>query len=123
MGLPLLLVVESSYIRLGLRVYFTVAIVLIGLLGDQCLALRTQRNLGAGKQIPLTAMTGWLTNMSLLSAIAGFRRLPGGIFFGIVMITCTILSLLSDLAVSGLVRTVNIPSRCPFGTGLVVCPE
>ena len=36
------------------------------------------------------------------------------------MIACTVLSLLSDLAVSGLVRSVNIPSRCTFGTGLVV---
>jgi hypothetical protein len=36
------------------------------------------------------------------------------------MFVCTILSLVSDLAVSGLVRTVTVPSRCPFGTGLVV---
>jgi hypothetical protein len=36
------------------------------------------------------------------------------------MVLCMILSLLSDFAVSGLVQTVNVGGRCPFGTGLVI---
>jgi len=37
-----------------------------------------------------------------------------------LMFVCTFLSLVSDIAVSGLVKTVTVPSRCLFGTGLVV---
>ena len=36
------------------------------------------------------------------------------------MFVSTVLSQISDLAVTGLVQTVTVPSRCPFGTGLVV---
>jgi len=50
----------------------------------------------------------------------GIRRLPGGSWFGMLMFVCTFLSLVSDIAVSGLVKTVTVPSRCLFGTGLVV---
>ena len=45
------------------------------------------------------------------------RRILGG-FLGIFMIGSTILALLSDLAVSGFVRTVYRQTRCPFTTGL-----
>ena len=65
-------------------------------------------------------MTGWLTNVSLLKATISFRSLPGSSWFGMFMFVCNVLSLVSDLAVTGLVRTVTVPSRCPFGTGLVV---
>jgi len=36
------------------------------------------------------------------------------------MIFCTIVTLVSDYAVSGLVETVFVGGRCPFGTGLVI---
>jgi hypothetical protein len=120
MSLPLLVTIESSNLRLALRAYFTVMFPLFGFLGDKCLAYRAQRNVIARKQVAITSMTGWLTNISLAVAIIGFRRLPGGLWFGTLMIVSTILSLLSDLAVSGLVQTVNVATRCPFSKGLVV---
>ena len=120
MSLPLLLTISSSYLRIGFRIYFTFAFFLIGFLGDKCLASRNQRSLAVRKSVSLTSMTGWLTDMTLLKAIIGFRRLPGGPWFGMFMIVCTALSLISDFAVTGLVRTVTVPSRCPFGTGLVI---
>jgi hypothetical protein len=120
MSLSILLDIDSSHLRIALRIYFTLAFLLIGFLADRYLANRNQRRLLARKSIPLDYMTGWLTNMSLLKAMMGFRRLPGGSWFGMFMFVCTILSLVSDLAVTGLVRAVTVPSRCLFGTGLVV---
>jgi hypothetical protein len=120
MSLTILFDIDSSYLRIAFRIYFTLAFLLIGFLADKCLAERNQRRLVDRKSIPMTYMTGWLTNVSLLKATMGFRRLPGGNWFGMFMFACTILSLLSDLAVTGLVRSVTVPSRCLFGTGLVV---
>lgn len=120
MSLPVFLDIDSSYLRIAFRIYFTLAFLLIGFLADRCLANRNQRKLADRKSIPLTYMTGWLTDASLLIATMGFRRLPGGSWFGMFMLVCTVLSLVSDLAVTGLVRTVTVPSRCLFGIGLVV---
>jgi hypothetical protein len=122
MSLLVFLDIDSSYLRIGFRIYFTLAFVLIGFLADKCLANRNRRRLADRKSVSLTYMTGWLTDVSLLKAIMGFRRLPGGNWFGMFMIVCSGLSLVSDIAVTGLVRTVTVPSRCLFGTGLVV-PE
>ncbi len=36
------------------------------------------------------------------------------------MTIVTLLSLTSDLAVAGLVKSVSVPSRCEFGKGLVI---
>ena len=120
MSLPLLLAIESSYVRIGFRIYFTIGFILTGFLANISLARRNRRIVANGSQVPLTAMTGWLSNVPLLTAIWSLRRLPGGVWLGSLMIVCTTLSYLSDLAVSGLVRTVTVAGRCPFGKGLVV---
>lgn len=120
MSLPLLLAIQSGYVRIAFRVYFTIGFILIGFLANICRARRNHWAIANGTQVPLPAMTGWLTNMSLLTAIWRLRRMPGGVWLGSLMVVCTVLSYLSDLAVSGLVRTVTVSGRCPFGTGLVV---
>jgi len=120
MSLPLVLAIQSSYVRIAFRVYFTVGFIVTGFLANVSLARRNRRKIANGNQVPLTAMTGWLSNASLLTAICSLRRFPGGAWLGTLMLMCTILSYLSDLAVSGLVRTVTVGARCPFGTGLVV---
>lgn len=117
MEIPLLLPIKSGYLRIAFRVYFTIAFILIALFGNTCLSLLSQRSLKIGKPRPIALMTGWLSDMPLLAAIVG---LPGGLWFGGSMIVCTILSHVSDLAVSGFVQTVNVATRCPFGTGLVI---
>jgi len=122
MSSSILLSITSSYVRFGLRIYFTIAFLIIGFLGDRCLASRSRRRLLHQQQLSLSNMTGWLTDMSMLTAIARFRRLPGGVLFGLLMLISTILSLTADFAVTGLVRSVNVASRCPFGMGLVI-PE
>jgi hypothetical protein len=112
MSLPLLLAIQSSYVRVAFRVYFTVAFIVTGFLANLALSRRNRRNVANGKQIPLTAMTGWLSNVSLLTAICGLRRFPGGVWIGSLMLVCTTLSYISDLAVSGLVRSVTVGARC-----------
>jgi hypothetical protein len=47
------------------------------------------------------------------------RRSPAG-WLGLVMIVAQILNLAGDLLVRGLVQTTSIPTRCVFGTGIVV---
>src|SRR5271169_5544807 len=116
----LLLSFNSGYVRSALRVYFTVAFLLISFVGNRCLAVRAQRNIKNKRQVPLTTLTGWLSDTSLAVAIYTFRRPPGGWLFGICMVLCTVFSLVSDLAVSALVVQVTVAARCPFGTGLVV---
>ena len=120
MSLPLLLAIESGYLRIAFRIYFTVGFIIIGFLANICRARRNHLAVANGNQVPLPSTTGWLTNMSLLTAIWKLRRMPGGRWMGSLMLLCTVLSYLSDLAVSGLVRTVTVAGRCPFGTGLVV---
>jgi len=47
------------------------------------------------------------------------HTLPGG-WIGLLMMIVTVLSLISDLAVAGLVKAIAVPSRCNFGSGLVI---
>jgi len=112
--------IQSGYVRLPFRIYFTVVLVLIGFLGGMCLARLARRSVARGIPRPLTLMTRWLSNMSLLHEIVGVWMQPGGFWLGTSMILCTILELLSDLAVSGRVQIVNVGGGCPFGTGFAI---
>lgn len=89
-------------------------------LASSRLARLSRRSVASGKPRPLTSMSGWLSNMSLLYVIVQFHKLAGGAWFGTGMVLCTIMALLSDFAVSGLVQTVYVGRRCPFGSGLVI---
>jgi hypothetical protein len=70
-------------------------------------------------QVQLSMMTGWLGAFSAINVWFTQARLPGG-FFGIVMIAAEIMEFGGDLLVSGLVKPIEIPGRCEFGTGVVI---
>lgn len=117
--MSLLLNYYSEYVRLALRAYFTVFFLLLGLIGDQCCSCRVKLRLMKERTVPINLMTGWLSGFIPIWTLKTLRKLPGG-WLGVIMILSSVLALVSDLAVSGLVKTVQVPSRCPFGTGLII---
>jgi len=115
MANDILLTTASGIVRIGLRIYFTVLLLLVSVLGNSCCALRARLQLARHGNIPIVKLTGWLDwsrallfNWSLRSNALGF--------FGIVMVFTSLLSKASDLVVSGLVNEVMIDTRCPFNT-------
>jgi hypothetical protein len=105
----------AAYIRLTLRIYFTIALLLIGFIGDQCCAMRVRLKIARNRQVAIPQMTGWLSGLGTAQAFWSFRTAPAG-WLGYLMLITSLLWLASDLAVSGLVTTVEIPGRCPFNT-------
>jgi hypothetical protein len=118
-GSSLIFDVDSSYLRLGLRVYFTGLFTLLALAGDQCCKLRVMRHLMRRHSVCIPQMTGWLSGWSAARIWMKLRHSPAG-WLGLVMIIAQLLAFSSDLLVSGLVRTITVPARCPFGTGIVI---
>jgi hypothetical protein len=106
---------SAAYIRLALRIYFTVVLLMIGFIGDQCCAMRVRLKIARNRQVAIPQMTGWLSGFGTAQAFWFFRTAPAG-WLGYLMLIISLLWLASDLAVSGLVTTVEIPGRCPFNT-------
>ncbi|KAF4542592.1 uncharacterized protein LTHEOB_7322 [Lasiodiplodia theobromae] len=115
--------VSSSIIRLLLRVYFTVIVVAIALLGDVCCNLWVRRQLLRRRPVKLTHMTGWQRGFMPYWLILKLRAMPGGIILGSLMIMTSILAVFSDLAVSALVLDQHIPGTCMFRGGMVVASD
>jgi hypothetical protein len=111
--------VDSAKLRIGLRIYFTVLFLLLAVTGDRCCSNRVKLRLLKHRLVSLPLMTGWLSGFSALMAWIEQRRAPAG-WLAVVMILAEIANLGSDLLVSGLVKTTQIPSRCDFGTGVVL---
>jgi hypothetical protein len=111
--------VESSHLRVGLRVYCTLLFLVLAFVGDRCCANRAMIRLSQKSSLPISMMTGWLNAISAVRMWIAQKRLPAG-FFGIVMIAAELMDIGSDLLVSGLVKPIQIPSRCPFGQGIVL---
>jgi hypothetical protein len=64
-------------------------------------------------------MTGWLGGSQAALALLSLRTSPAG-WLGLLMLLTSLLWIAGDLAVSGLVSTVEVVSRCPFNTtGLI----
>jgi hypothetical protein len=105
----------AAYIRLTLRIYFTVVLLLIGFIGDQCCAMRVRLNIARDQQVTIPQMTGWLSGLGTVRAFWSFRTAPAG-WLGYLMLMTSLLSLWGDLVVSGLVTSVQLPRRCAFST-------
>jgi len=120
-GSSLVFNADSNYIRIGLRLYFRVLFIFLALVGDFCCGNRVKLLLLNEDSVPISMMTGWLGLVSILKMWTSQKRIPAG-FFGILMIVAELMSLSSDLLVSGLVRPTEIPGRCSFGQGIVL-PE
>ncbi|OAP65705.1 hypothetical protein AYL99_01677 [Fonsecaea erecta] len=90
----ILLRTVAAHLRVFLRVYFTIILMLISFLGDKCYSMRVKMKLYRRRYIPLHRTTDWLSGGDLLTAIAAFRATPG----------------------SALVVTTDVVSRCHFNT-------
>jgi hypothetical protein len=105
----------SAHVRLALRVYFNVILLLLGLIGDQCCKNRSHLRLLRNRPLEITQTTGWLRGTSAAYAMYSMRRSPAG-WLGFVMILAGIFWLVADFVVSGLVVPVNVVDRCLFNT-------
>lgn len=105
----------SSEVRLALRIYFTLVLLLVGFIGDRCCALRVRLRLHRRQVVNLREMTGWLGDTRLAMAAASLRAVPAG-WLGAAMLLAAALSLVCDLAVSSLVVTTQVVDRCHFNT-------
>ena len=112
--------IDASYLRIVLRVYFISALFVLGTLGRQCCKLATKVDLLQGETVSINRMTGWLQARDVAVVVWKLRRLPGGVWLGLMMIASSILTLTADLAVTGLVKPVMLPDLCPFTEGLVL---
>lgn len=61
--------VDSSVLRVALRIYFLGSLALLGLIGRQCCKLATKIDLLHGRPVPLNRMTGWLRPLDILTCI------------------------------------------------------
>ncbi|KAH6974950.1 hypothetical protein BKA56DRAFT_618475 [Ilyonectria sp. MPI-CAGE-AT-0026] len=111
----LLLNISSATVRVVLRAYFTIVLLLLGIFGQKCCGKRVQLRIIAGRQFNLTHMTGWLSWADTALVAWSQKCIPAG-WLGYVMILSALIWTVSDLAVSGLVVTVSIVTRCPFNT-------
>ncbi|KAE9382219.1 hypothetical protein N431DRAFT_425663 [Stipitochalara longipes BDJ] len=111
----ILLTTASGIVRIVLRIYFTVLLLLVAILGNSFCALRARWQLAHYGRIPVVKLTGWLNWSQALLLTWSLRSNALG-FFGIVMVFTSLLSKASDLVVLGLVNEVMIETRCPFNT-------
>jgi len=113
----ILLDYSGAHIRLFFRILFFVLFLLIGIVGNKCLAARARFKLVRGQSVRLPLLSSWLSSFDSLLALNTIKDWPGG-WLGFVMIAAYLLNLGSDFT-SALVQTVSVHSRCAFGTGLV----
>jgi hypothetical protein len=111
--------IANNHLRVGLRIYFTVTFQVLALISDNYYHNRTKARLMKGSDVEIPMMTGWLSLIPAARFIKTQKCLPVG-FFAIIMIVAHILAFSSDLLVSGLVKSVEVPGRCDFGTGVVI---
>ena len=119
MAIALELETPSGTVRLALRIYFTAIFLLLPFLGNQCCSYSVRQKLLRRKRVTLNFMTGWLTGFDVVKVPFSLRSLPAG-WLWLAMILSGALALAGDLAVSFFVQKIHVPSRCPFGTGLVL---
>ncbi|PMD31984.1 hypothetical protein L207DRAFT_518878 [Hyaloscypha variabilis F] len=112
--------IDPGLFRIALRIYFISALFLLGTIGRQCCKLATKVDLLQGHTVSINRMTGWLQARDVAIVLWKLRRLPGGVWLGFMMIITSLLTLTSDLAVTGLVKPVSLPDLCPFTEGLVL---
>jgi hypothetical protein len=111
--------VDSGHLRIGLRAYFTALFLILAFLGDNYYRNRVKIQLMKGSNVKISMMTGWLSAFTAVKFIITQKCLPVG-FFSIIMIFAQVLAFGSDLFVSGLVKSAEVPGRCSFGTGVVI---
>ena len=114
----MLLDYEPQLVRLILRIYFNVAFIVFAIIGNQCVLYSTKLNILRKKSVDVTKMTGWLGSFEPFLTSLSMHKIPGGWLGGLMMISVA-LSYISDIAVSALIKPVQVSARCPFTIGLV----
>ena len=109
---------DSRWVRLILRIYFNVVFIIVGLVGDRCIVYSAKLQILKNKNVEVLRLTSWLKSFDPVMLLLRTHRLPAG-WLGGLMIICVALAFVSDIAVSTLVRAVQISARCPFDTGLI----
>ncbi|KAK0719183.1 hypothetical protein B0H67DRAFT_572626 [Lasiosphaeris hirsuta] len=106
---------DGAAVRVWLRVYFTVALIIIALIGSKICVYRPQLLLLRDGRVPILQTTGWLSAVDAVRTMWLTRSNPLGTM-GFVMILAGVVMTLSDLATSGLVASVGLPGRCAVNT-------
>ena len=114
----MLLDYEPQLVRLILRIYFNVVFIVLAVIGNQCVLYSTKLNILRKESVNITRMTGWLGSFEPFLTSLSIRKIPGG-WLGALMMVSVVLSYISDIAVSALIKPVRVSARCPFTTGLV----
>ena len=114
----MLLNFDPERVRLILRIYFNVVFIVLAVIGNQCVVYSAKLQILGNKSVNITKMTGWLGSFEPFLVLLSMRRLPAG-WLGGLMIISVALSYVSDIAVSALIKPVQVSARCPFETGLV----
>ena len=109
---------DPRWVRLFLRIYFNVVFVILAIVGNQCVAYSAKLQILNRRSVNVTRMSSWLGSLDPVIFLFQTGRLPAG-WLGGLMIICAALSFVSDIAVSALVKPVQVSARCPFTTGLI----
>ena len=109
---------DSRWVRLILRIYFNVVFLVIALVGDRCVVYSGRLLILRERSLKAFRLTSCLKSFDPVMVFFKTRRLPAG-WLGGLRILCAALAFVSDVAVSSLVRSVQVSTRCPFTSGLV----
>ena len=112
---------ESRNVRTVVTAIFWITTTLITLIGTFFLKRRNQRKLlrGREKTVPLHHLSSWLSDVNALTYFVNTRRLPGGLY-GILMLLTGLIALLGHFFVSRYIFTLQLTSRCRFSSGIRV---
>jgi hypothetical protein len=110
---------DADKVRPILHVYFIVAFLVLGIIGQECCKLVIKASLRRGRQVPLHRMTGWVSGFSFFTSTFELRNIPGGLLFGFIMLWVTVLSPINTIIIGALVTNVQVSTRCEFGQGMV----
>jgi hypothetical protein len=103
--------VASAKLRIGLRIYLTAIFLIVSFVGNQCCRYRAMLRLIRKRRAEVSLFTGWLNGISIFQVGYKLGRAPAS-FMAYFMVLAALANFAGDLLVSGLVKTIQVPSRC-----------
>jgi hypothetical protein len=85
--------IVDTHLRYALRVYFIAGMFVLAIIGNQCCKCAARLDLLKGRQVDLHRMTGWLHPKETIYCIWKLKRLPGGLWLGLMMIVASIVTI------------------------------
>jgi hypothetical protein len=111
----ILLKYDSAYVRIVLRAYFSIVLIIIAFLGNVCCSIRATLQVLREGKAPVMNMTGWLHAFDAFRAMWQLKSNPFG-WLGPAMILAGLIDIIADLSVAGLVNSEYVYARCNFNT-------